>query len=226
MGFFLFCCGKPLLNQRQRKLHTSGFSKLYLLTPGWPQVELRDHLSGIISTGQKAVAELHTGEPSMLPPLSLCCDLLSVPLDSPPKYRPTSRAFCFAQWSVYSPSQMQHNKSCRRYQSTNPGAHLMEPKKNVAVLLSKGCHDTQTYTLPFLLGIQPKQMWGSSQQKGWQCPVSAASKQLEPPMSLSFNCSWTIAFLWSTCITRSFLTKLCRLFKWGKEKSDVSLPQF
>lgn len=71
--------------------------------------------------------------------------------------------------------EMQHNKGCRRYQHMNHGAHLMEAKKNVAVLLLEGWHDTQTYTLPFLAGIQPKQMQGSSQQKGGEHTVSAVN---------------------------------------------------
>lgn len=57
----------------------------------------------------------------------------------------------------------------------NHGAHLMEAKKSVAVLLLQGWHDTQTYTLPFLVGVQPKQMQGSSQQKGGEHAVSAVN---------------------------------------------------
>jgi len=79
----------------------------------------------------------------------------------------------------------------------------MEATKNVAVWLLEGCHDTQTYTLPFSVGIQPKQVRGDSQQKGGERSVSAANKQLEPLMSLSRSSSWTIAFLWSSCATWS-----------------------
>jgi len=54
-------------------------------------------LRQIISTGQKAAAELHTEKPAVLPPLSLCRDLFSVPLDSPPKYHLMSKVFHVAQ---------------------------------------------------------------------------------------------------------------------------------
>lgn len=57
----------------------------------------------------------------------------------------------------------------------NHGAHLIEAKKSVAVLLLEGWHDTQTYALPFLVGIQPIQMQGSSQQKGGELAVSAVN---------------------------------------------------
>lgn len=57
----------------------------------------------------------------------------------------------------------------------NHGAHLTEVKKSVAVLLLEGWHDTQTYTLLVLVGIQPKQEQGNSQQKGGELAVSAVN---------------------------------------------------
>lgn len=157
-------------------------------------------LRHIISTGQKTTAELHARKPSILLPSVL----LSWPFTNSSGFTseipPNEQSVPLG--TVRCP-QVQHKKCCGRYRSPNRGAHLMEARKNAAVLLLEGCHGTRTYTLPFSVGIQPKQMQGSSQQKGGEHSVSAANKQLEPPTSLSVGCSWTTAFLWSSRITRS-----------------------
>lgn len=155
---------------------------------------------------------------------TLCHDLLSVPPHSPTRYAPRST------WTlrcVILP-EVQHKKCCRRCQPMNHGAHLMEAKKSVAVLLLEGWHDTQTYSPLVLVGIQPKQVQGNSQQKGgelavpavnWSHPCASASLQLDHSIPLELM-HFSEAFLFV------FLTKLCRLFKWAKGDSDIPLLQF
>lgn len=67
-------------------------------------------LTHIISTGQKALAELYTGKCSILLPLSSCHDLSSVPLDSPVKYHPTSSASLYTVKYII-PPQVQHTNA-------------------------------------------------------------------------------------------------------------------
>lgn len=183
-----------------------AISKPYLLSPGWPQVHLRVSDGEAIPqvyyfNWQKAVADVHRGKSSILP-------LLSLPFISSSGF--TSKIPSNEQ-SV-SLGTVKCVIPTRRCSTTNVAggtrARTMVPtwseaKNNVSVLLLEGCHDTQTYTLPFSVGIQPKQAREDSQQKGGERSVSAANRQLEPPMSLSRGCSWTIAFLWSSCITWS-----------------------
>lgn len=110
-GFFLLFCGKLLLNQRQRKPHTSGCYICYIkavtatsrVTSGPAKgLRWRSHLSGILFQLDRKPRQNSTRE--NLPycsPLSFYHGLLPIPLDSPLKYHPTSRAFPLARWGAH-----------------------------------------------------------------------------------------------------------------------------
>lgn len=180
-------------------------SKLYLRPPRWPQVQLRVSDGEAISqayyfnwteshgrTSHRKTFHIAPSVPLSWPFISSSGFTSEIPSNE--------QSVSLSTVKCVIPPQVQHNKRSRRYQGTNRGARLMQAK-NAAVLLLEGCHETQTYPLPFSVGIQPKQMQGDTRQKGGERSVSAANKQLEPPMSLSR--SRTIAFLWSSCVTRS-----------------------
>lgn len=182
--------------------------KLYLLPPGWPQVYLRVSDGEAISqacyfnwteshdrTSQKKIFHIASvvtfyqflwihlqntiNEQSVL--------LCTVKCVIPPQIQQTNAAGGTREWTVVT-------------------TWLMEAKKDEAVLLFEGSHNTQTYPLPFLVGIQLKQSWGNSQQKAGEHSMSAANKQLMPLMFICLSCSRTIAFLLSSCVIQSLFS--------------------
>lgn len=114
---------------------------------GW-----RSHLSGSFQLDRKARQNFTQENLPYYPPVPLLWPFISSSgFTAEMPSNELSVSLCTGKCVIF--PQVQHNKCCRRHQGTNHGAHLMEAKKNMAVLLLKGCHDTQTYTLPFFVGI-------------------------------------------------------------------------
>lgn len=95
--------------------------------------------------------------------------------------------------------EVKHNKCCRRYQPMNHGALLMEAKKSVAAWGLAWHTDLHS---PIFGGNPTKTNAGQLSAEGRK--AHCVYSELKPLMclSLSLSCSWTLAFLWSSCISQ------------------------
>lgn len=171
LRFVLLFGGKLLLNQGQRRLQTSEFSKFYLSAAsrmisgpakglGW-----RSHLSETLFqlVGKLWQNFMQEKFPFCLPfPTGMTVyQFFWVHLLNTIQRAKRFTLHC----EVCNPLLLQHTKCCRKYQGRKHGVHLMVGittcHKNIAVLLLESCQDTQTSTLQSSVGIQPNKYRGT-----------------------------------------------------------------